>query len=129
MRQSYAGDGATIEPTMLIDKPTAGLLKRGSYSVSSNFFQNGGVLLGISVGIFEPFIFGISYGGTDIIGHEKIEMNPIPGINAKLRLVSENSITPAFAIGFDSQGKEPYLACRFIKTLHNQVTRSVYRRQ
>jgi hypothetical protein len=113
--QSYAGDGATIEPTMLIDKPTAGLLKRGSYSVSSNFFQNGGVLVGISVGIFEPFTFGISYGGTDIIGHEKINMNPLPGVNAKLRLVSENSITPAFAIGFDSQGKEPYLAADSLK--------------
>ena len=62
--QSYAGSGATVEPTMLVDKPTAGLLKRGSYSVSSNFFQRGGVLIGITVGIFEPFTFGISYGGT-----------------------------------------------------------------
>ena len=59
LAQSYAGDGATIEPTMLIDKPTAGLLKRGSYSVSSNFFQDGGVLVGISVGVFEPFTFEI----------------------------------------------------------------------
>jgi hypothetical protein len=84
--QSYAGDGATIEPTMLVDKPTAGLLKRGSYSVSSNFYQNGGVLVGISVGIFEPFTFGISYGGTDIIGPNKIAMNPFPGMNAKLRI-------------------------------------------
>ena len=113
--QSYAGDGATIEPTMLIDKPTAGLLKRGSYSVSSNFFQNGGVLVGISVGIFEPFTFGISYGGTDIIGQEKINMNPIPGVNAKLRLVSESSFMPALAIGFDSQGKEPYLNADSLK--------------
>ena len=108
LAQSYAGDAATIEPTMLIDKPTAGLLKRGSYAVSSNFFQNGGVLVGISVGIFEPFTFGISYGGTDIIGPNKISMNPMPGVNAKLRLVSEGTVMPAFAIGFDSQGKEPY---------------------
>ncbi len=115
LAQSYAGDGATIEPTMLIDKPTAGLLKRGSYSVSSNFFQNGGVLVGISVGIFEPFTFGISYGGTDIIGQNKIDMNPMPGINAKLRLVSESSTTPALAIGFDSQGKEPYLNADTLK--------------
>jgi hypothetical protein len=106
--QSYAGDVATVEPTMLIDKPTAGLLKRGSYSVSSNFFQSGGVLVGISVGIFEPFTFGISYGGTDIIGPNKIDMNPMPGMNAKLRLLSESSVMPALAIGFDSQGKEPY---------------------
>jgi hypothetical protein len=113
--QSYAGDGATIEPTMLIDKPTAGLLKRGSYSVSSNFFQNGGVFVGISVGIFEQFTFGISYGGTDIIGPNKIEMNPIPGVNAKLRLLGESSVLPALAIGFDSQGKEPYLNADTLK--------------
>lgn len=115
LAQSYAGDGATIEPIMLIDKPTAGLLKRGSYSVSSNFFQKGGMLLGISVGIFEPFTFGISYGGTDIIGPNKIEMNPMPGVNAKLRLVSESSVMPALAIGFDSQGKEPYLSADTLK--------------
>jgi hypothetical protein len=113
--QSYAGDAATIEPTMLIDKPTAGLLKRGSYSVSSNFFQNGGLLVGISVGIFEPFTFGISYGGTDIIGPNKINMNPMPAMNAKLRLLSESSTMPALAIGFDSQGKEPYLNADTLK--------------
>ncbi|RPI04191.1 MAG: hypothetical protein EHM64_10735 [Ignavibacteriae bacterium] len=113
--QSYAGDGATVEPTMLIDKPTAGLLKRGSYSVSSDFFQNGGVLVGISVGIFEQFAFGISYGGTDIIGANKIDMNPFPGVNAKLRLVSESSLMPAIAIGFDSQGKESYFKADTLK--------------
>ena len=113
--QSYAGDGASVEPTMLVDKPTAGLLKRGSYSFSSNFFQNGGVLVGISVGIFEPFTFGISYGGTDIIGPNKIDMNPFPGVNAKLRIMSESSVVPALAIGFDSQGKEPYLNADTLK--------------
>jgi hypothetical protein len=113
--QSYAGSGADIEPLMLIDKPTAGLLKRGSYSVSSNFYQNGGVLAGITVGIFEPFSFGISYGGTDIIGKNKINMNPIPGMNAKLRLVSEGTMMPALAIGFDSQGKEPYISADSLK--------------
>ena len=113
--QSYAGSGATVEPTMLVDKPTAGLLKRGSYSVSSNFFQRGGVLIGITVGIFEPFTFGISYGGTGIIGKDSISMNPIPGVNAKLRLVSEGTMMPALAIGFDSQGKEPYLGVDSLK--------------
>jgi hypothetical protein len=115
MAQSYAGDAATVEPTMLIDKPTAGLLKRGSYAVSSDFFQNGGLLVGISVGIFDPFTFGISYGGTDIIGPNKITMNPMPGMNAKLRLLGESSTLPALAIGFDSQGKEPYLNADTLK--------------
>jgi hypothetical protein len=109
MAQSYAGESATSEPTMLIDKPTAGLLKRGTYSVTSDFYEQGGVLVNLAVGIFEPFSFGISYGGTDIIGHDKIAMNPMPGVQAKLRVFSESTAMPALAIGFDSQGKEPYL--------------------
>ena len=107
--QSYAGDAATVEPTMIVDKPTAGILKRGSYAVRSNFFERGGVLVGISVGVFESFSFGISYGGTSIIGYDKIQMNPLPGVNAKLRLVDEGVMMPALAFGFDSQGKGPYI--------------------
>jgi hypothetical protein len=108
--QSYAGESASVEPLMIVDKPTAGLLKQGAYAVTSNFYQNGGVLVGISVGVFEPFTFGISYGGTNIIGPAKIDMNLFPGVNAKLRLLNEGQMMPAIAIGFDSQGKEPYLA-------------------
>ncbi len=107
--QSYAGEGAKIEPTMLIDKPTAGMLKRAHYAISSNYFQRGGVLVGVSVGLFDQFSFGISYGGTEIIGPNKIQINPQPGINAKLRLFDETLMMPAFALGFDSQGKEPFL--------------------
>jgi hypothetical protein len=73
------------------------------------------MLIGITVGIFEPFTFGISYGGTGIIGKESINMNPIPGVNAKLRLVGEGTLMPALAIGFDSQGKEEYLSADSLK--------------
>jgi hypothetical protein len=107
--QSYAGDAATIEPTMIVDKPTAGVLKRGTYAVRTNFFEQGGVLVGLSVGVFDNFSFGISYGGTDIIGESKIQMNPLPGVNVKLRIIDEATTMPALAIGFDSQGKEPYV--------------------
>ncbi|MGB2869075.1 MAG: hypothetical protein WBD36_11535 [Bacteroidota bacterium] len=113
--QSYVGEGATVEPTMIIDKPSAGLLKRGAYLVSSDFFQEGGVLVGVSVGLFDQFSFGISYGGTNIIGHQKITMNPFPGVNAKLRLLNESSTMPALALGFDSQGKESYLPADTLK--------------
>ena len=107
--QSYAGDAATIEPTMIVDKPTAGMLKRGSYEITSNFFQRGGVLLGVDVGLFDVFSFGIGYGGTDLIGSSKVNMNPAPGVNVKLRLFGEGTVAPAVAVGFNSQGKEPYV--------------------
>lgn len=109
LAQGYAGDKATAEPTMLIDKPTAGMLKRGEYSINGFFFQRGGVLLGVSVGLLDVFNFGVSYGGTDIIGSKQVRMNPVPGVKAKLRLFDESTALPAIALGFDSQGKEPYL--------------------
>ncbi len=107
--QSYAGDAATIEPTMIVDKPTAGILKRGTYAARANFFEQGGVLAGLSVGVFDNFSFGISYGGADIIGSNKIQMNPLPGVNVKLRIIDEGTTMPALALGFDSQGKELYV--------------------
>jgi hypothetical protein len=109
LAQGYAGSAATTEPMMLIDKPTAGLLKRGSYLLHTNLFQHGGVVFGVAVGLFEQFTFGISYGGTNIIGPDKIEMNPLPGVQVKLRIIDESTLSPAIAIGFDSQGKEPYV--------------------
>ena len=107
--QGYSGDAASSEPIAVVDKPTAGMLKRASYLVSSNYFQRGGMLVGLSVGVFDQFMFGISYGGTEIIGPNAIRMNPTPGVQAKLRLFNEGSLLPAIAIGFDSQGKEPYV--------------------
>jgi len=106
--QSNVGEGATIEPTILIDRPTAGMLHRGNYYISANFYQRGGVLFNVSVGLLDRFSFGISYGGTDILGSGEPEMNPSPGVNVKLRVIEESSAAPAVAVGFDSQGKEPH---------------------
>jgi hypothetical protein len=107
--QSNAGEAANIELTTLIDKPTAGMLHRGDYFIGANFFQRGGVLFSVAVGLLDRFSFGISYGGTDILGSQKPNMNPNPGVNAKLRILDESTAFPALAVGFDSQGKEPYL--------------------
>jgi hypothetical protein len=93
---------------MIIDKPTAGMLHRGSYYVSAGFFEQGGVLFGVSVGLIDRFNFGISYGGTDILGTNKPRMNPYPGVNVKVRIMDESTAAPAIAMGFDWQGRGPY---------------------
>ena len=110
--QDYAGETATMEPIMLIDRPTAGMLKRGGYLASMNLFERGGMLFNISVGVWDPFMFGISYGGTGIVGEQKVDMNPLPGVNVKLRIINETTELPAIALGFDSQGKGPYYESR-----------------
>jgi len=109
LAQSSAGGSASVEPTMIIDKPTAGMLHRGTYALNGNFFEHGGILFGISVGLLDRFNFGISYGGTNILGTDKPTMNPYPGVNVRLRILEESSIAPALAIGFDWQGRGAYV--------------------
>lgn len=109
MGQSNAGGSANIEPIMIIDKPTAGMLHRGNYYVNAGFFEQGGLLFGVSVGLIDRFNFGISYGGTDILGVNKPQMNPYPGVNVKIRVLDESTAMPAVAVGFDWQGHGPYL--------------------
>ncbi len=107
--QNSAGDAANIEPRFLIDTPTAGLLKRGAFSLESNFFQDGGLTFGLYAGALDRLTFGISYGGVGIIGKGNTTMQKLPGVMVKYRLFDESESMPAVAFGFDSQGKETYL--------------------
>ncbi len=109
LSQTLAGSEGTIEPRILIDKPTAGMMKRGSFSFGIDFFQFGGVLTSLNAGINDKLSFGISYGGNNIIGSQNVEWNKSPGVNIKFRLLDEQNGFPAVSLGFDSQGKEDYL--------------------
>jgi len=103
-----AGSDGDIEPRFLVDKPTAGMLKRGSFGMNLDFFQQGGMTININAGVMNRLSFGVSFGGNNIIGSNKIDWNKSPGINLKFRLFDETSTVPAIALGFDSQGKEHY---------------------
>ena len=109
MGQNSAGDAANIEPRYIIDTPTAGLLKRGGFAMDVNFFQDGGMMIALTAGALDRLNFGISYGGTGIIGHDNIIMQKLPGVNVKFRLFDETMAMPAIALGCDSQGKETYI--------------------
>ena len=71
-------------------------------------YPQGGVLGRISVGIADRFMFGITFGGTNLIGQGDPEWNKYPGVHCKYFLVEEDLNMPAIAIGFDSQGYGPY---------------------
>ena len=93
---------------MLMDLPTAGTLERGSFAINLRMFSNGGLLGGVTVGLTPRFMFGISYGGENLIGEGSVNWNPDPGIQARLRLIDENFAMPAVTIGFNSQGYGAY---------------------
>ncbi len=117
--QGSAGSSGKFEPRFIVDMPTAGMLDKGSYAVDLSFYQNGGVLLGFSVGALSRLSLGVSYGGTGLIGSGTPVMNEIPGFNAKIRILEESTTLPALAIGFDNQGKDGY-----IKELSRYVMKS-----
>lgn len=109
LAQGSAGSAGKIEPRYLVDIPTAGMLERGDFAVDIEFYQQGGVLLGFSVGLLDRLSMGASFGGTNLIGGGTAVMNDAPGINVKVRLVDENVVMPAVALGFDSQGHDGYI--------------------
>ncbi len=107
--QGSAGEGANIEPRYLVDVPTAGMLPKASVAMDMDFYQEGGVLLGLSVGILDQLSIGLSYGGSRLLGADEPVMNELPGINVKVRVIDESEDWPAIALGFDSQGRDGYL--------------------
>jgi hypothetical protein len=104
-----AGRGANIEPRVTIDFPTAGVLPKSTFSSAVEFFQDGGVLVSLSFGIFTRFDLGVSYGGSGILGSNDVTFNKAPGVNLKWRILDETAQSAAIAIGFDSQGRESYI--------------------
>ena len=98
-----------MEPRFLVDVPTAGMLAKGNLALDMDFYQEGGVLIGLTLGILDRLSFGLSYGGTHLIGSDVPVMNSVPGANIKIRIIEENVAFPAIVLGFDSQGRDGYL--------------------
>ncbi len=103
-----AGTAGHIEPRYIVDMPTAGLVAKGSLAIDAGFYEEGGMLFGVSVGLFNRLSLGISYGGTGLIGSAPAVMNEVPGFALRVRVLEESFALPAFLLGFDSQGKGYY---------------------
>ena len=117
--QGSAGSSAKLEPRYLIDVPTAGMIDRGNFAVDCDFYQGGGLLVAVSVGVLDRLSIGLSYGGSKLIGGEPPVMNDLPGFMVKLRVIEEGFVFPALAVGFDTQGKDGY-----IKSLNRYAIKS-----
>ncbi len=105
-----AGTNAQVEPLYLVDMPTAGILQSGMVGMSVHFYENSGVLVSLEAGAFNRLSFGLSYGGTNVIGNGAVQWNKLPGIDIRVRAVDETAGFPAITLGFDSQGKDRYLS-------------------
>ncbi|MHB9040873.1 MAG: hypothetical protein ACYC4T_09490 [Melioribacteraceae bacterium] len=106
--QGTGGTNAKFEYRSLIDLPTAGVLSKGFAGVSLDVLPFGVLITKIEVGVFDGFSFGISYGGSNIIGTGAVDWYKLPAINIRARIIDESETLPALTFGFDSQGKGVY---------------------
>jgi len=93
-----------MPPRYLINAPTAGTLPRGCFHVVMRVYNHGGLLGETAIGLSNRLMIGISYGAENIISDYSANSNPRIEFNLKLRLIDENYLLPAFAIGYNSQG-------------------------
>ena len=106
--QGTAGVDAKFEYRSLIDMPTAGILEKGFVGLTTDVMPNGVLIEKLEVGVFDNVSFGISYGGSNIIGQGNINWYKYPGVNLRARILNESNTFPAISVGFDSQGKGEY---------------------
>ncbi len=100
-----AGNVEELELLELVHTPNAGVLKRGQYMVNLQGYGSAGMTAGISIGLFDRFMFGVSYGGDALLGYEDPVWNELPGVLVKYRVIEEDHVFPAITIGFDMQGR------------------------
>lgn len=97
-----------VESIKLIDVPTAGMLQKGEAQVYAKIYRNNGLMLGANVGLLPRFMFGVGFGGENVVGNNSPEWQERVEFSAKLRILDESTKYPAFVIGFDSMGHGSY---------------------
>ena len=94
-------------PLYVVDKPTAGTLSNGSYQVRGRTGPESSFLLGIRVGFLGRIQVGASAGFRHVFANESPEFDDRVGLLARVRVLDE-TVFPALAVGFDSQGRGVY---------------------
>ena len=105
----FAQDQDINQAIYIVDCPTAGLLSRGSFMTGLHTYDDGGIMGLLEVGVTNRIMFGIAYGGTNIIGSGLVDWNPQVGVNIRYRLINEYLTFPAVSIGYDNQGRGSFI--------------------
>lgn len=104
------GQGIDVQPRHVIDTPTAWPLPRAGFDFTTRVFGEGGMFVALNVGVSNQFMFGASYGGTNVLGENVVEWNRAPGVLLRYNIIPESFALPAMSVGFESQGYGPFIA-------------------
>nr|MBN2277914.1 hypothetical protein [candidate division Zixibacteria bacterium] len=101
-----------MPPRYLINAATAGTLPRGCFHIVMRVYNGGGMLGETAIGLSNRLMVGMSYGAEKIISDYSADSNPGIEFNIRLRIIDENYLLPAVAVGYNSQGYGAYLEDR-----------------
>jgi hypothetical protein len=93
----------------LVEAPSGLATGRGAYVLETLLQPGGGLLGSFRVGLTNYLSLGASYGGGGVIGSGTPDWNPRVEFRAAYQITEESYVTPALAIGFDSQGFGSFL--------------------
>ena len=102
------GQPGSLQLGMLLDTPSAKTVPMGGVVVELRMYTEGGLLGSLSVGLTDRFCLGVSYGGENVVGTGKANLNPQPGVHLRYAILGERYLSPALVLGFDSQGYGGY---------------------
>ena len=102
-----------VQTKKLIDTPTAFMVGKGNIDLGGRIVSGGGILSEIAIGITNNFYFGVSYGGSNVIGREDPTWHGNPGVFAKYMFIPEDFYLPSFTFGFNSQGYGAWTGDRY----------------
>lgn len=113
--QSWAGSSASVETLKIVEMPTAGILAKGMWNGYLYFFEQGGAVGGFAVSPLRNVSVGLSMGGSGILGESVPSWQSYPGVDVRWRFLDETLGTPAFVLGYASQGRGVYSRGRFAR--------------
>lgn len=98
----------SLDLGQLMDVPAARTLARGEFTADLRIYPAGGLLTSVQIGLTDRFGLGISYGGENIIGIGKPNINPQPCVHVQYLIFNEQFLSPSVVIGYHSQGYGGY---------------------
>ncbi len=93
---------------VLVDVPTAGLVPEASFETQLRTYPGGGVMARADVGLLSWLSLGGAYGGMQVIGDGRPDWYPQPAFALKIRVLQEDFVVPALAVGIDTEGSGHY---------------------
>ncbi|MGC8866953.1 MAG: hypothetical protein ACP5IO_04405 [Elusimicrobiales bacterium] len=91
--------------TSLIDIPTAGIIDYSNFELKTRFYNNGGILTYMNIGVINNILnLGASFMIDKIIGSQTPVRMVEPKMQIKFRFCDGGYYIPALVLGYDGQG-------------------------